>query len=292
MDMRGSEILEYLKERHPVVKYLRSFENPGGHKDDEHMHLGLHQIIFYTSGAGVNRIFNATYPIVPGAFYIAGPKELHSAASESGAPLTGITCRFELPGFQGKLLPSVVKPSRLLAPEAEMLFKKALAEVTLGGAANMIKASFLLSELLILLSGEDGKAEEPQQEPLSKLVEEGVAFMNASFKEEIGIEEVAARCGVTASHFCRTFKKEMGGLAPLAYLRKLRLGFALERLFSSKERISEIAANSGFKSAKNLNMAFQQAYDMSPQEFRRRRFEGLQPGAPMHALPPLPDGKS
>ncbi len=279
-----AQLLEYLQERHPSVKFLRSFETPQGKWDNEHMHTDMHQLILYTDGAGTSKIFNRHRPIALGAYYYALPKELHSASSEGSVPLTGITCRFKMPGYEGRLLPAETKLDEAAAKEAEGIFKKAFAEFETGTQKGMLKASFLLAELLLLLSGEESQEERAPHEPLSELVSEGIGFMNESFKEEIGIDDVAAHCGVTASHFSRAFKKEMGGVAPLAYLRKLRLGFAIERIFTSKEKIADIAERSGFKSPKNLNMAFQQAYGMSPQEYRRIRYE--------EPLEPPPEGKA
>ncbi len=268
-------ILEYLKDRHPVIKYLKAFETPRGKRDGEHLHADLYQLILYTRGEGAVNILHEHWPIVPQAVYAVHPGELHDASSEGAVPLTGIICRFKLPGFSGRLLPTVVKPAELKAPEVEMLLKKALAEATIGEPANLIKAAFLLSELLILLSAEAELSTCGEfGQPLSELIAVGLAFMKTSFRDEIGVEDVAGHCGVTASHFSRAFKKEMGGVSPLAYLRKLRLGYALERLFSSRDKIARIAANSGFKTTKNLSLAFQQVHKMSPQEFRRRAYEG------------------
>ncbi len=288
-DSSGEEILAYLQERHPVIKHLQLFEAQPGKQDGEHLHANLHQLILYTGGAGTANLLNQSYPIEPQTICLISPGELHDSCSTGKTPLTGIICRFMLPAFTGQLLPSVIKLPTLKAIDAEMLLKKAWAETTVGEPANLIRAAFLLAELLILLAGEmENAVVEASGEPLSALVAAALEFMKASFREEIGVKDVAAHCGVTTCHFCRVFKKEMEGVSPLTYLRKLRLGLARERLFASREKITQIAVSSGFKTLKNLKLAFQKTYRMSPQEFRRQAYEGNGRRLPSRVSQPLP----
>ncbi|HCE45989.1 MAG TPA: hypothetical protein DET40_20785 [Lentisphaeria bacterium] len=267
-----SKLLKYLEERHPVICFINTDKRMKNDDVAEHMHADLFQLTCFTQGSGKFIIFGREYKIENNVFFIMNPNELHQIRPEGKNLLSGISCRFKMPGFSGKLLSPAVKVDPRLMPEAEMLLKKALAEAVLQSGKGMIKASFLISELLMLL-------DEPHQvglnDSLSEVVRNGILFMNGNFKKSITIDDAASHSKVTTSHFCRAFKKEMGGVSPLSYLRRLRLGFAAERLFASRDKISSIAANSGFKNAKNLNMAFQQVYGTSTQEFRRKKYEDV-----------------
>ncbi|HBC85737.1 MAG TPA: hypothetical protein DCZ94_02155 [Lentisphaeria bacterium] len=267
-----SDLLKYLQEHHPVICYINTDKRMKKEDVLEHMHADLFQLTCYTQGSGKFNIFGRKYDIENNVFFIMNPKELHQIRPEGKVPLSGISCRFRMPGFSGKLLAPAVKVESRQMPEAEMLLKKVLAEAVMQTDKSMVMASFLLSELLMLL---DETHQSGFNDSLSEVVRNGILFMNGTFRKNITIDDVASRSGVTTSHFCRTFKKDMGGISPLSYLRKLRLGYAAERLFTSRDKISSIAANSGFKNAKNLNMAFRQVYGMSTQEFRRKRYENV-----------------
>ncbi len=266
----SSVLIKYLKERHPSISFINTDIRSESEDVQEHMHADLFQLTHYSQGSGEFTIFNRKYNIAGDTFFIVNPNELHLIRPKGEVPLKGIGCRFMMPGLHGKILSPAIKVEARILPEAEMLLKKALAEAVLKTDRSMIKASFFLAELLMLL---DEMRSSNLNESLSDAVRKGIIFMNASYKMNITIDDVASRSGVTMSHFCRIFKKEMGGVSPLSYLRKMRLGFAAERLFTTREKISSIAANSGFRNAKNLNMAFKHEHKMSTQEFRRRKFE-------------------
>ncbi len=267
-----STLVKYLQERHPVIHFINTDKRGRSENVAEHMHSDLYQLTCFTHGGGEFTIFGRKYRISGNTFFIMNPGELHQIRPEGKTPLSGISCRFSLPAFPGKLLSPAIKVDPKILPEAEMLFKKVLAEAVVQTPSSMVKSSFLLAELLMLL---DESQKNVLSDSLSEVVRNGIIFMNENFRKDISIDKAASNSGVTTSHFCRAFKKEMGGASPLSYLRKLRLGFAAERLFTSREKISSIAANSGFRNTKNLNMAFQQAYGMSTQEFRRKRYENV-----------------
>jgi AraC family transcriptional regulator len=88
-------------------------------------------------------------------------------------------------------------------------------------------------------------------------------------EDEHSLDAMAARAGVTPSHFCRIFKKA-NGVSPHQYVMKARLGRAQELLSHSDTSMSLIADSLGFTSQSHFTRAFRQFTGRTPSEFRRQ----------------------
>lgn len=103
-------------------------------------------------------------------------------------------------------------------------------------------------------------------------------IMNAILERPQGehsIEELAAQAGVTATHFCRIFKKATG-VSPHQYVMKARLNRAQHMLEQSEASMATIADALGFTSQSHFTRAFRQFAGETPSDFRRRGRETLQ----------------
>ncbi|PXA86467.1 AraC family transcriptional regulator [Nostoc sp. 3335mG] len=92
---------------------------------------------------------------------------------------------------------------------------------------------------------------------------------------EHSLEEMAARAGVTPTHFCRIFKKATG-VSPHQYVMKARLDRAQHMLEQSDASMAMIADALGFTSQSHFTRAFRQFAGETPSDFRRRGKEMLQ----------------
>jgi AraC family transcriptional regulator len=84
------------------------------------------------------------------------------------------------------------------------------------------------------------------------------------------VEEMAARAGVTPSHFCRIFKKA-NGVSPHQYVIKARLERAQQLLSQTDTTISQVADLMGFTSQSHFTRAFKQFTGRTPSDFRQDR---------------------
>ncbi len=97
--------------------------------------------------------------------------------------------------------------------------------------------------------------------------------MNAILQNPQGdhsVEEMAARAGVTPSHFCRIFKKA-NGVSPHQYVIKARLERAQHLLSQTDTTISQVAELMGFTSQSHFTRAFKQFTGRTPSDFRQDR---------------------
>lgn len=83
-----------------------------------------------------------------------------------------------------------------------------------------------------------------------------------------GVEELAARHGLSRSHYSHFFRRATG-LAPAACVLDVRLNEVRRRLRESGRPLKEIAAETGFADANHLCKAFRRLFQISPGAYRK-----------------------
>lgn len=81
------------------------------------------------------------------------------------------------------------------------------------------------------------------------------------------IEDILPHLGMSRSKFYRKLK-ELTGMSPVEYFRKLRLDYSVQILLKSNFSISEISYKVGFSDIKYFTKIFQKEYKMTPSEYR------------------------
>ena len=115
-----------------------------------------------------------------------------------------------------------------------------------------------LSEKLSLLDKGDAS-----REGVQKVIDHLLSHYGA----EQTIGGMAAVSGYSESHFCHRFKA-VTGYAPVAYLNRIRVIKAAERLIISDDKIAQIAADCGFDNISYFNRVFRNEMGMAPGEYR------------------------
>lgn len=93
-------------------------------------------------------------------------------------------------------------------------------------------------------------------------------FLHDQHTRDIGLDELAAACGVDRFRLSRAFKAAFG-LAPHAYLVQLRLARA-RHLLARGEPPVQVAALLGFADQSHLGRWFRRAYGITPANYQRR----------------------
>jgi AraC-like DNA-binding protein len=88
-----------------------------------------------------------------------------------------------------------------------------------------------------------------------------------SVSEELRLGEVAESVGLSAFHFLRLFKREVG-VTPYQFLMRLRLRRAIELLRDTNRPVTEIAYEVGFGDLSNFINTFRRELGCSPRQFR------------------------
>ena len=101
------------------------------------------------------------------------------------------------------------------------------------------------------------------QERITKVM----LFIQARLDEPPTLEEVATVAAFSPFHFHRLFTAYTGESLS-AFVRRLRLERAANRLRQTFDSITEIALDAGYETPSNFGKAFRQQFGQSPSEFR------------------------
>lgn len=101
----------------------------------------------------------------------------------------------------------------------------------------------------------------------SRRVKKIYDYINAHYKEDIRLEELANLVGMTPVAFSRFFKLRAGKTIS-EYIIDIRLGNATRLLVDTTNTISEICYECGFNNVSNFNRIFKKRKECSPKVFR------------------------
>lgn len=104
---------------------------------------------------------------------------------------------------------------------------------------------------------------------LPRLVQEALEIYTANLSDPMQISEIADELGVSARHVERSFKKATG-MNPTKYFRQLRMKSARQIVLYSNDRINQIAAAVGYRSASLFRQHYEDSFGMTPDEDRKR----------------------
>jgi AraC family transcriptional regulator of adaptative response / DNA-3-methyladenine glycosylase II len=102
----------------------------------------------------------------------------------------------------------------------------------------------------------------------SRLAQAAASMMEDRTLDEEGLDNVAARLGITDRHLRRAFGAEFG-VSPVEFAQTQRLLLAKRLLTDTALPVTEVAFASGFGSVRRFNALFKQRYRLQPGQLRR-----------------------
>jgi AraC-like DNA-binding protein len=82
-------------------------------------------------------------------------------------------------------------------------------------------------------------------------------------------DDLALNLGISPRHFKRRFKRATGD-SPLAYLQRLRIEAAKQKLELTQETVNEITWQVGYEDSNSFRRLFKKCTGLSPREYRER----------------------
>lgn len=108
-----------------------------------------------------------------------------------------------------------------------------------------------------------------KDENMPKELVHAVGYINKYFCEHIDLKSISEKCSYSPSYLSRQFKKYTG-MGFVEYLTDIRVSHAKNLLMNKDLTITQLSAECGFGSLKNLNRAFKNKYGCSPKEYKRQ----------------------
>lgn len=103
---------------------------------------------------------------------------------------------------------------------------------------------------------------------------EAAIWISSHSRQDIHLEQAAARAGLSQFHFLRLFSRVLG-VSPHQYLVRSRLRHAAQLLGKGEQSITDVALEVGFADLSNFVRTFRRAAGMSPGTFRQPSKNGL-----------------
>lgn len=180
--------------------------------------------------------------------------------------------------------------SYLLRPEQNTGFKKQFVDKIQSLLAKILVAyirgyneSYLLeinrylSDVLLILVlhfKERSSAASKQNASYSKRIEHVIDFVETHYNQNISLKDAAKAEFISFSYLSRLFKKEVG-ISFIQYLTQVKFSHGIHDLINTSKPIYQIAQDNGFTTTRQFIELFKQAYDKTPNQFRREKEQGL-----------------
>lgn len=260
-----------------------------------HAHGALEfEIHFFLEGSGSFLCNRTRYPVSGGQIFLSGPREFHSVLpKEVSSPLTYYAILFSFDGAESghdgfseesllsRLDSSIADRHTVLSIDTNFRFQfedlvqmARSADPSLQEAALHLLCSFLLrwfGKRGVSSGALSGETEGTGAETGKKNrfhVEKALAIMEKEVRENIKIEDIAWKIGISDEHFIRIFRQEVR-MTPHQYFTRLKVEGASGLLMSTDKQVGEISDWFGFENQFHFSRIFKKCTGMSPVAYRR-----------------------
>ncbi len=94
-----------------------------------------------------------------------------------------------------------------------------------------------------------------------------VTWIEENFRQEISVKELSRRAGYSERHFLRIFK-ETYHMTPTEYINTIRIEYVCSRLRQTKESVTDIAYDCGFRNMSYFYRIFSKKMNITPKRYR------------------------
>lgn len=128
--------------------------------------------------------------------------------------------------------------------------------------------SFFLEFILKNICAPDNKV---KKEDYSEDIENAISYIHENLFSDISIEDIAKKCGLSASRFKAKFKEQMG-VTPHSYINALKIDSAKVYLKDESLSITDISYRLNYSSSNHFASVFKKYTGCTPTEFRNQKF--------------------
>lgn len=252
--------------RHGYICQERFFYN--AYNSRLHWH-GFLELEFFIEGSGTQQYNGKSFPIKAGDVWLLSTYDSHQVSLDKGTRNINISLDSEI--LHEKLLTKLSSAHPLHCTLNEEESRAFLSKVDVlcyeqehHEMLSKVKAVSIINEMLVDII----RKASPDTLAISNPTVRDIAdYLQANYKENISLTELAKVFSLTPNYCGYLFKKNMG-ITYNDYLNILRLKNACKSLLNSNLSIKEIATDSGFHSLEYFYTTFKKFYGITPAKYR------------------------
>ncbi len=132
---------------------------------------------------------------------------------------------------------------------------------------------YLRSFVIEVLRLDEEREQASRANRVSRYIRAGIEYINAHYKEDIKVIDIAEETGLSESHFRRIFEESMK-MKPVDYLNMVRVDEACRLIRQGELNMEQISVAVGFSTQSTFIRNFKRLTGMKPLEWRRVQSEG------------------
>ncbi len=231
-------------------------------------HFPGHELILCLRGSGFVRVNGQTHSVGPGEFVWINCHQPHEHGAMKSDPWEVYWIRIEGPRL-GRLCEILSVTNAPVFPgfdfgTAELLYRQIFASVQSNAPESAAQIHSAVAQLIALTFV--ARRERPSSE-IPPVLGKAVERMKLFYFERHTVDDLAALCGMSASHFSRVFKAAFG-TSPIDWLRRERMNQAKRRLIETNDPIKQIAEQVGYNDRFFFSKDFKQITGLTPKQYR------------------------
>ncbi len=263
---------EKLLKMKPNIIFSGILDSGGSWSKIRHSHMYC-EILYVSDGSGVTNVSGKNYNIKKGDLIIYNKGVWHGEHSDAG----GISMLFfavkdiEISGLEeNHLIPDgrcPVMPSGSYDVMIENMLKMMVEELEHKNEYYKAITTNIAEVLLCyILRFYAIKAAENENVELCEKIRD---YLEKNYKQNITVEELAAKFYLSKFYMLHLFKETMG-VSPMKYLQYYKMKNAMKKLSETDRTITEIACSLGYEDGAAFSRVFKRSAGLSPSEYRER----------------------
>ena len=249
----------------------------------EHRHINF-EVALILDGYGQYHTSSGVHPMAPGDVFIFSGNEPHCITRILEGGLTILNLHFNWQLFSRCCSVARDAPNMFFAhskdfsnritgsARLEQLVKEICRELTEQQPCYEGAVDGLLNMIFLELIRSHGyyDPKEGSRRAIDRILE-GVRFIDENFTQDITLEQIAEKCGITPNYFTKLFR-ECFQVKLWDYITAKRIDRAKGLLSGTQElNVLDIALQCGFNNTANFNRAFLKFTGITPSAYRHRR---------------------
>lgn len=255
-----------------------------------HSHKDFSELTIVLSGEACHIVENEKMPVKKGEVFIVHGDTKHGYTDTHNFRICNIMFREDyfnfrkydisrMSGFQALFYiePGLVKNHHFIGRMSlcKEDFEKIRSEIDVMNNEYQSKKegykTFLTSKFMELLVTFSRIYEVNHDDSANKLsplkLGEVITWIEKNFRQEISVGELSKKAGYSQRHFLRIFK-ETYHMTPTEYINAIRIEYACSKLRETKESVTDIAYDCGFRNMSYFYRVFNEKMNITPKKYR------------------------